>query len=272
MEPCRSCENHWLACMAGVGGSRVTRLTGGLVLSSPHMSGAFVNCLLPRDCPADRLAAFLEAGEALLAAYGEPPALFLSPDAGDLPALTGVLMDRGWRPAVRQVVLGCDLPLPQASVSTDVEVREVDPAQPELWIETLAAAYGTEPLRAHSISRAWAGLAASPGEGCRALLCLAYLGGAPAGTGLAWMQGSTAGLYCGAVLPACRRQGVERATMLYRLDWAAAAGCRQAILQTEVGSPVEHLCVDRLGFRRLYQRTLWLPAGNWQMLPLWATC
>jgi len=272
MEPCRSYENHWLACMAGVGGGQVTRLPGGLVLSSPHLSGAFVNFLLPRDCPADRLPAFLEAGGALLAACGEPPALFLSPDAGDLPALSRVLMDRGWRPAVRQVVLACDLPLHKVGIREGIEVEGVDPAQADLWIETLAAAYGAEPLRAANISRAWAGLAASPGDGCRALLCLARLNGAPAGTGLAWAQGSTAALYCGAVLPACRRRGVERATMLYRLSWAAANGCRQAILQTEEGSPVEHLCADRLGFRRLYQRTLWLPAGNWQLTPLWATC
>lgn len=272
MEPCRSCENHWLACMAGVGDGRVTRLAGGLVLSSPHLSGALANCLLPRDCPADRLPAFLEAGGALLAACGEEPALFLSPDAGDLPALAGVLLDRGWRPAVRQVVLGCDLPLPPADISPEVEVTEVDPSSPDLWIETLAAAYEAEPLRARTISRAWADLAASPGDGCQAVLCMAYLGGSPVGTGLAWAQGSTAALYCGAVLPAYRRRGAERATMLYRLAWAAAAGCCQAVLQTEEGSPVEHLCVDRLGFRRLYQRTLWLPAGNWQLTPLWATC
>lgn len=263
MDPYRFYESHWLACMAAVGGGRVTRLAGGLVLASPGVSGAFVNCILPRDCTAERLPDLLEAGGAMLAAAGEPPALFLSPDAGDVNALAGVLLDRGWRPAVHQVVLSCDLPLSVPDGGPGIQVDEVGPATVEEWVKTLAAAYGAEPERSRSISQAWAGLAEMPGEGSRSLLCLARWEGHPVGTGLAWAQGGTAALYCGAVLPQYRRRGVERATLLYRLQWAAAVGCRQAILQTDTGSPVEHLCVDRLGFGRCYQRTLWIPAGNW---------
>lgn len=265
MEPCRSYENHWLACMAAVGGGQVTRLEGGIVLASPQVSGAFLNFALPRDCPADRLPFFLEASAALLAEYGEPPALFLSPDAGDVQALSAVLLDRGWNPAVQQVVLECALPVEGTDPAPGVQIDPVSPSDREDWIRTLATAYGAIPDRALRIARVWASLQDKPGEGCRSLLCLARMDGRPVGTGLVWMQGTLASLYCGAVLPEYRRRGVERTTILYRLRWAADQGCRQAILQTEVGSPVEHLCVDKLGFRAAYYRTLWVPAGSWRL-------
>ncbi|HEY8346743.1 MAG TPA: GNAT family N-acetyltransferase [Symbiobacteriaceae bacterium] len=265
MEPCRTYENHWLACMAAVGRGRVTRLEGGIVLTTSRMPGAFLNFGLPRDCHADRLPFFLEASGALLAANGHPPALFLSPDAGDVPALSAVLLDRGWHPAVHQVVLERDLPVTGVDPAPGVAVDPVGPAELGHWIRTLAAAYGAAPDRALRISRAWASLWANPGEGCRSLLCLARVDGQPVGTGLVWMQGALASLYCGAVLPEYQRRGVERTTILYRLRWAAEQGCHRAILQTEVGSPVERLCVDKLGFRPVYHRTLWVPAGSWRI-------
>ncbi|MDF2626658.1 MAG: hypothetical protein K0R39_489 [Symbiobacteriaceae bacterium] len=260
-------ENHWLACMAAAGGgARVTRIVGGMTVANPHIAGLAFNFIALRGGQPARLPAVLEIGGTLLAACGRPPAVFLSPASGDMVQLGAALTDLGWRRLVQQSVLVRPLsPADRLEVSGGaISVESVTPDLVPLWSRTLVEAYGVDPITAEALTEAWESVLRSPGEGARSLGCLARLDGRPAGTGLLWMQSGTAGLYCGAVMPEHRRQGIHRATVHYRLSAAAAAGCTAATLQTEAGSPVERLCTGELGFSVAYRRELWAPShpGN----------
>ncbi|HWI66040.1 MAG TPA: hypothetical protein VNT75_29780 [Symbiobacteriaceae bacterium] len=252
-------ENHWLACMASAGGGApVSRTLGGLVVVNPAVAGYAFNFMALRAVEPARLATATELGGALLAGGERPPAVFLSPAAGDQAQLGAGLMALGWRPLLRQSVLVRELTaLPPCA--TGVRVEAVGPDQVPGWGRLLAEAYEVDPLTGEALAEAWGAMLTGSDAGWRATGYLATVGEVPAGTGLLWSQGEIAGLYCGAVLPHMRRQGVHRATVLRRLADAAGAGCHWAVLQTEAGSPVESLCTRELGFTVAYNRELWIP-------------
>lgn len=261
-------ENHWLACMAAVGGgARTTRMAGGMVVANPRVTGLAFNFIALRGVQSERLPTALDIGGALLAACERPPAVFLSPAAGDMALLGLALAELGWHRRVRQSVLVRPLDAadrfatPGRVPSPDITAEPVTPDLASLWSRTLVNAYEVDPMTAEHLTEAWEGLLLSPGDGGHALGCLARLDGRPAGTGLLWWQGDIAGLYCGAVMPELRRLGIHRATVQFRLVAAAAAGCTIATLQTEADSPVEQLCTGELGFTVAYHRELWAP-GN----------
>lgn len=249
-----SLEAHWLACMASAGGGgRVTRLAGATVLSNPVSPVTTLNCILLRNASSDRLEALLDAGGLVLAAQERPSALFLSPLSGDLAALEQRLAGLGWRQALRQTVLvrplEQDAPEPHPGAPVVTETADL-----ERWGRLLLEAYEIPAPLGEGIRAAWTNLTGEVRH------YLAWLDDRPVGTGLTWQQGPIAGLYAGAVLPAVRRRGVERATLLHRLADARRHGALLATLQTETGSPVEHLCRNRLSFLPAYERSLWLPS------------
>jgi GNAT superfamily N-acetyltransferase len=261
MDPMRL-ENHWLACMASAGGGgRTTRLPGAVAVANPQVAATAFSFIALRAVRADSLADTLDMGAALLSAEGRVPVVYLSPLAGDVAHLALRLKELGWKQAARQVVLARPLPLAAPPDQADVLVEQCSPGDLGLWGRILAEAYEVEPIAGEAIARGYTALHNSQGAGSQAHFYLARVEGQLAGTGLTWLHGGLAGLYCGAVLPALRRRGVERATLVRRLADAAAAGCSAAFLQTEAGSPVEHLCLQRLGFALAYERTLWVPYG-----------
>lgn len=266
-------ENHWLACMAAAGGgARVTRFVGGMVVANHRVAGPAFNFVALRGVQPERLPAVLDLGGTLLAACERPPAVFLSPAAGDMAQLGPALADLGWQRRVRQSVLvrpltaespaAPDASAHERSAPPDITVEPVIPERVPLWAQTLVDAYEVDPITAEHLTEAWGGLLTLPGDGAHVLGCLASIDGRPAGTGLLWWQSEIAGLYCGAVMPESRRRGVHRATVQFRLAAAAAAGCTTATLQTEAGSPVERLCTGELGFSVAYHRELWAPAQS----------
>lgn len=246
-------EGHWLSCMASAGGGgKVTRLGGCTALAHPFLPLTMLNCILLKNATPDRLEALLDIGRVVLAAYQRQPALFLSPISGDLPALEARLAEMGWRRTLRQSVLVRPLAAPVPEAPAEVVVTET--TDREAWGRLLAEAYEVPVPLADAIREAWAGLS---GHG---RYYLASIDGRPVGTGLTWGQGQIAGLYAGAVLPDHRRRGVERATVIRRMQDARQAGGEWLTLQTEAGSPVEHLCCNRLGFTHAYERSLWVRA------------
>lgn len=265
MEQYLRLENHWLACMASVGGgARITRMVGGMVVANPLIPGLAFNFIALRGVQPERLAAALDIGGTLLAACERPPAVFLSPFGGNMSQLGLTLAELGWQRRVRQSVLvrslsPADPPVPGRASPSDITVEPVTPDLIPLWSQTLVNAYGVDPITAGHLAEAWGGLLRYPGEGAWSLGCLARLGGRPAGTGLLWRQGDIAGLYCGAVTPELRRKGVHRATFQFRLAAAVAAGCPTVTLQTEAGSSVEQFATIELGFTVAYYRELWAP-------------
>jgi ribosomal protein S18 acetylase RimI-like enzyme len=254
-------ENHWLTCMASAGGgARVLRRAGAAVVVNPRVAGASFNFIHLREADPQRVEELLEVGSAVLQGEGRQPALFLSPAAGEMPALAEALLAAGWRRALRQVVLTSALPATvqelAARAASQVEVAEVGGDGLERWGELLVEAYEVSPLVRRDLQAAWTQMDAGAGAVRYYLACL---DGRPAGTGLSWTQGGLTGLYCGAVLPACRRRGVETALVARRLTDGARDGSHLAYLQTEEGSPVVHLCQSRFGFAPAYCRELWLP-------------
>lgn len=254
-------ENHWLGCMAQLGGgARVTRLPGALAVTNRRFGLSLVNFLTLRGASSATLDATLQLGSALLSEAGCPPALYLSPLAGDQEELRAGLRDRGWHAGHRQVVLSLSLPAHAVAEEGPAHVRPVGERELGRWARLLGQAYGVAGPTARLLGRAWTDLYADPGEAAATRYVMAWYENVPVGTGLTWTQGGVAALYCGAVLPAYRRRGVERASLLHRLRQAASDGASVALVQTEEGSPVEHLCLDRLGFRLAYRREVWLPA------------
>jgi hypothetical protein len=231
----------------------VMRLGGATVLANERCALTMLNCILLRSVSPDRLEALLEVGRVALAGFRRAPALFLSPLAGDVAALQQRLYDLGWRPALRQAVLcrRLDERLPEAPAGVAV----AETADLEGWGRLLVEAYEVPAPWGDEIRAAWTSLS---GE---ARYYLALLDGQAVGTGLTWRQGPIAGLYAGAVLPACRRRGAERASLIRRMADAREGGAQVATLQTEAGSPVVHLCCHHLGFMQAYERTLWLPSS-----------
>jgi hypothetical protein len=247
-------EQHWLGFAASAGGGgRLVRMPGAQVLVNPRSDAGFCNFILLRESP--HLALSLELGEEVLAEDGRPPLLFLGPLAGEVAetALQGL----GWCKVAHQVVLAAPLPPPPVRLNPAVRVQAVGPDGLAAWGALLTEAYEVSPLAAPGIQDGYTALGAAPGEGAQARFYLGEWAGRPVGTGLAWQRGELVGLYAGAVLPAARRNGVERATLHRRMADAAAAGARWAYLQTEVGSPVATLACRDLGFTQVYERSVW---------------
>lgn len=263
MDLIRQLEDHWIACMASAGSAaRVTRLPGAVVVTNEEWSGPLANFIAVRGARTGGLAPILEAGSALLLQRNTVPTLFLTPEPGDREGMEQELRRLGWALGSRQHVLCRSLDRPPAQEGAEPEVEAIDPGTLAAWARLMTRAYGLAGPRARQVRSVWTALAGSPGEGAAAIPVWARIEGRPVGTGLVWVQGTTAGLYCGAVMIRYRRRGVETATLRFRLQAAADAGAKLAYLQTEVGSAVERICLERLGFRVAYERSLWFPLGH----------
>lgn len=252
----------------------MVRVPGAQVVFNPVSDAGLCNFILLRD--STDLAATLRMGETILAAEGRAPLLFVGPYASSDPVAS--LQALGWREVARQVVLAAPLPPPTVSLNASVTVRQVGQTELDDWGALLTEAYEVSPLAAPGIQDAYTALATQPGEAAGARFYLGELAqppvreraasevslpsrtaGLPVGTGMAWQRGELLGLYAGAVLPAARGNGVERATLYQRMLDGAAAGARWAYLQTEVGSPVVGLACRHLGFTPSYERSVWAP-------------
>lgn len=255
-------EQDWLAfALAAGGGGQLVRVPGAHVVFNPSSDAGLCNFILLRD--SSDLAATLRMGETILAAEGRAPLLFVGPYASGAPL--PVLEALGWREVARQLVLAAPLPPPATPLNPSVVVRQAAEAELVDWGALLTEAYEVSPWAAPGIQAAYTALAAQPGEGAQARFYLGELAtpvgerGRPVGTGLSWQRGDLLGLYAGAVLPAARGNGVERATLYHRMIDGAAAGAQWAYLQTEVGSPVAGLAARHLGFIPIYERSVLAP-------------
>ena len=89
---------------------------------------------------------------------------------------------------------------------------------------------------------------------------LARLDGDIVGGGSLRVAGRVAQLGGAATLPAYRRRGVQSALIAHRLDAAAAAGCKVAVVTTQPGSKSQQN-VQRAGFELLYVRAVLVKDG-----------
>ena len=105
------------------------------------------------------------------------------------------------------------------------------------WLEALGAGFGILPDVAAGFGHWPRHLGYSSHSHMRAFL--ATRDGQPVGSSLLYLHDGVAGIYCVAVVPEARRQGIGRALTLLPLLEARKAGYRVGVLQaTEMGSPV----------------------------------
>jgi len=251
-------ENHWLSLIASAGGTaRLTRFLGGAAVTNTHFAAPFLNgVMLPWPPPvAETLPAWLDAGVALLAGAGRPPLCYVPHPTNQQGA---DLSKHNWRRVNHQVVLYTRLPHGGGWNPPAVSVRTSAAHDAQNWGNLLLEAYELAGPDGAEIQKGWQALLSTDGPGTHTQAYTASIADQSVATAMLYKQGDLAGLYCGAVVPQFRRMGVERATILHRLGDAARLGATMAYLQTESGSPVEHLCLERLGFQAAYCREVWV--------------
>lgn len=167
------------------------------------------------------------------------------PDLADRLASRGFTLPqrRGWVKMLR----GAEPPAP---VKTGLEVRIVKPDEATACAEVICSAFEMPgdwaPLFAQAAHRdAWQVVAAV--ENARIV-----------GGGMLYVEGDTAWLGSGGVLPESRGQHAHRALMTLRIELAIKAGCRHII--TETGEPIGDESnpslrnMEACGFSRLFTR------------------
>jgi GNAT superfamily N-acetyltransferase len=179
------------------------------------------------------------------------------------PALTNLLVERGYRFGGCEVVLGRNLNAPFEVPVTQVGVRAATEDTRAQWIEVLTAAAAVsdedEPQPEHNtfdrsvLERAYRDIAGDANNlRWLALLDQHVVGGASMSVrdGIAQLNGA-------ATLPSARRRGVQTALLWARLAYARASGCEVAVITTQPGSKSQQNA-QRAGFTPLYERALWL--------------
>ena len=86
----------------------------------------------------------------------------------------------------------------------------------------------------------------------RAAFALAYVGGAPAATGVGVLHGDLLGVFNIATAPSARRQGLASAVLATLQGWGHAQGVKSAYLQVSKNNTGAQAMYERFGFRTLY--------------------
>jgi GNAT superfamily N-acetyltransferase len=178
------------------------------------------------------------------------------------PALIDLLVERGYRLAAFENVLGRELTVAFQPVTLPgIQVRRSSPDELDAWVELVTDAavhpdtqgVPMEEFPRDVLERAerdWAAI-----DSIRRYTALRHgqlAGGASLriAEGIAQMTGA-------GTVPAHRRKGVQTALLAARLADAAAEGCDVAVVTTQPGSKSQHN-VQRRGFDLLYTRAVLL--------------
>jgi len=131
-----------------------------------------------------------------------------------------------------------------------VEVREVTSAEDRaLWSQVVANGFAAPDDPSPAESR----LSRIAAERIGAQFFLAFVDGAPAGTGELIVSRGVGWLSADTTLPQFRGRGVQRAVQQTRLRMARDAGCDLAAAESDPGSGSQRN-MERLGFRIAYTR------------------
>ena len=145
-----------------------------------------------------------------------------------------------------------------------VRVSVATPAQDELWIRTVAEGFGA--AEAHvgggveHETFTTEQVAAMMAQFCRPAVrrYLAWADGRPAGGGASWLRGGVQGIAATATLPAFRRRGVQMA--IARAAVHDARGSADLVVATTAPGSTSQRTFERLGFRVLYTRAIFVKA------------
>jgi GNAT superfamily N-acetyltransferase len=143
-----------------------------------------------------------------------------------------------------------DLRLP-ASRNEEIKVRVVEKDEIDLWAQTACEGWSEFTEVADFLTELNQVVAQSSG-----LSFLAEVKGQPIAAGRLTIAGDVALLAGASTVPNARRQGAQNALLEDRLRYAAAHGCRDAMMVTLPGSGSQRNS-ERNGFRIAYTRTKW---------------
>lgn len=189
--------------------------------------------------------------EAFYATRGEPARIDVCPYTS--PELFEALSERGYRPKSYKQVLVHDLK--SVADPGPLEVREVQEHEAEPWARAIATGFeeGKDPAPlALGLMRR---LLFQPGLRRFA----AFDGARLLGGGALFVDGDLASLFSGAVPPAHRGRGVQRALLEARLRAARDAGATWASMSALPGG-TSHRNAERVGFRVEYTKHLMVRA------------
>ncbi|GAB1342695.1 GNAT family N-acetyltransferase [Gemmatimonas sp.] len=169
-------------------------------------------------------------------------------DAAVLP----LLGTRGYVPTEWSTVLVQPLPVRRSTQSGDVAVREIRPAEADLWADVAAAGWSEEPALADFIRAL--GRVSVRAEDTRCYLAL--LDGQPVASASMHVHNGVALLAGASTIPPFRRRGAQNALLVHRLAAAADLGCDLAMMVTAPGSDSQRNA-QRSGFSVAYSRVKW---------------
>lgn len=177
------------------------------------------------------------------------------------PAIYAMLMERGYRLAAFEDVLGIPLPAHDGTRASHVQLITVDPgAEREPWFDCLIEGFAvpdTQGVQSHDdfprdlVREIMRDLASIP----KFTAYLARIDGENVGGGALRTHGAVAHLCGAATLPPARRRGVQTTLVSQRLAAAAGAGCEIAVAFTQPGSKSQENMM-RQGFHLLYSRAV----------------
>jgi GNAT superfamily N-acetyltransferase len=192
----------------------------------------------------------LDIGFALLRAFDQPPAVYLTPF--DQPASTaGRLAARFLVEDTPRVSMALRGDAGAFRTNGDVAVERLDPAAVREFSTVVAAGDDAwvEPFLRANVQRRV--------HDARHAFYLARLDGRPAGATLLFSEDATAGLYFVATAPAQRGRGVATTLLARAIEDARRAGSEVIALECLAGGDAHRLC-QRLGFQPAHEASLWV--------------
>lgn len=178
------------------------------------------------------------------------------------PEIGGVLSGRGYQLHGFENVLGRGLngARQDAAAATNVTVETLQAADADAWVDIAVEAFmnldGSGSVPEDSLSREQMRAALLPYTAIPDVVrYLARLDGRPVGEAAMRVDGTIAQLAGAGTLPAYRGRGVQKALLARRLNDAAEAGCRLAVVVTAPGTRSQENAMRR-GFALLYTRAI----------------
>ncbi|HEX6127179.1 MAG TPA: hypothetical protein VFZ23_17535 [Pyrinomonadaceae bacterium] len=177
------------------------------------------------------------------------------------PALLQLLGSRGYQPVELSTMMYRELTLEatplggglKPGLKTDVKTRVINKDEAELWARTSAEGWSTEMEGLAEFMLGFGRISAS----CKgAYPFLAELNGKAISTGMLLIYDDACVLAGASTIPEGRNQGAQGALLAHRLSFAAARGCKLAIMGAAPGSQSQKNA-QKNGFQIAYTRTKW---------------